>query len=63
MCPHIIALISYHSVIKDAIRHWLPGVVLGVKCFADHVDVGLLAHLLRREEAKLQMASAHRSQV
>ena len=44
-------------MIEHAIRHWFPGVVLGVEGLTDHVDVGLLTHLLRREQPKLQMAS------
>ena len=44
-------------MVEDSVRHWLPGVVLGVEGLADHVDVRLLSHLLRREQAKLQVAT------
>ena len=46
-----------HSVVEDSVGDGLPAGVLGVQSLADHVEVGLLPHLLRREETELQMAS------
>ena len=48
---------SNHSVVEDAIGHRLPADVLGVEGLADHVEMGLLPHLLSREDAELQVAS------
>ncbi len=44
-------------MVEDSIGDRLPQVVLRVESLADHVDVSLLAHLLRGEQTKLQMAS------
>ena len=52
-----LSVCSYHSVVKDTIGHGFPGIVLCVEGLADHVEMGLLPHLLGREETKLQMAT------
>ena len=44
-------------MVQDTIRYRLSGVVLRVEGFADHVDVRLLAHVLRRKQPKLQVST------
>ena len=44
-------------MVQNAIGNGFPAVVLGVKGLADDMEVSLLAHLLRGEQAKLQVAS------
>lgn len=51
---------SYHTVVQDTIGQRAVLGVLAVQVLADHLDVGLLTHLLCRLHPKADVASANR---
>lgn len=51
-------LLSYHAVIQYSMGQWGVFGVLAVQILADHLDVGLLPHLLSRFHPKADVASA-----
>ena len=51
---------SYHAVVQHSIGQWGVFGVLAVQILTDHLDVGLLTHLLSRFHAKADVASVNR---
>lgn len=50
---------SYHTVVQHSIGQWSVFGVLAVEIFTDHLDVGLLPHLLGRFHAEADVASVN----
>ena len=48
---------AYHTVVQHSIGQWSVIHVLAVKVLTDHLDVGLLTHLLSRFHPKADVAS------
>lgn len=52
--------VSYHAVVQHSIGQWSVFGVLAVQVFTDHLDVGLLTHLLSRFHPKADVASVNK---
>ena len=48
---------SYHTMVQHPIGQWRVLGVLAVQILADHLDMGLLTHLLGRLDAETNVAS------
>lgn len=48
---------TYHTVVQHSVGQWSMFGVLAVQILTDHLDVGLLTHLLGRLHAKADVAS------
>lgn len=51
---------SYHTMIQHPIGQWSVFGVLAVQVLTDHLDVGLLTHLLSRFHPKADVASVNK---
>lgn len=53
----VLVYVSYHAVVQHSIGQWSVFGVLAVQILTDHLDVGLLTHLLSRFHPKADVAS------
>lgn len=51
---------SYHPMVQHPIGQWSVFGVLAVQILTDHLDVGLLTHLLCGLHPKADVASVHK---
>ena len=53
---------AYHTVVQHSIGQWSVIHVLAVQVLTDHLDVGLLTHLLSRFHPKADVASVDKDE-
>ena len=54
---------TYHSVVKHSICDWFPVAILCIKVLTDHLEMGILTHLVRVHQAKGHMASEKKDKI